>query len=57
MQWSIMCRDDDTDSGNVGTLSPLHAQRIHTVVRRGGVRVSPHFYTDAAELDALLDAL
>ena len=39
------------------TAERLRAQRIHTVVRRGGVRVSPHFYTDEAELDALLDTL
>jgi selenocysteine lyase/cysteine desulfurase len=39
------------------TAERLRAQRIHTVVRRGGVRASPHFYTDEAELDTLLDAL
>jgi selenocysteine lyase/cysteine desulfurase len=27
------------------------------MVRRGGVRASPHFYNDESEIDALLEAL
>jgi selenocysteine lyase/cysteine desulfurase len=39
------------------TWQRLRERRIHTMVRRGGVRASPHFYNDEAEIDALLEAL
>jgi selenocysteine lyase/cysteine desulfurase len=39
------------------TTERLFAKHIHTIVRRGGVRASPHFYIDEAEIDTLLDAL
>ncbi len=35
----------------------LRARRIFTVVRRGGVRASPHFYNTPEELDQLLELL
>jgi len=39
------------------TAARLRQAGIFTVVRRGGVRASPHFYNDEAEIDALLEAL
>ncbi len=39
------------------TAARLRAQGVFVVVRRGGVRASPHFYNDEAEIDRLLDAL
>jgi selenocysteine lyase/cysteine desulfurase len=39
------------------TAERLRARRIHTVVRGGAVRASPHCYIEEAEIDALLDAL
>ncbi len=39
------------------TAARLRERRIFVVVRRGGVRVSPHFYNDEFEIDALLEAL
>jgi cysteine desulfurase/selenocysteine lyase len=39
------------------TAGRLRAQGIFVVVRRGGVRVSPHFYNDEAEIDRLLESL
>jgi selenocysteine lyase/cysteine desulfurase len=39
------------------TWQRLRDRRIHTMVRRGGVRASPHFYNDESEIDALLEAL
>ena len=37
-----------------GTLSE---RRVHVSARQGGVRVSPHFYNDEADVDRLLEAL
>ncbi len=37
--------------------SALARQRIHVSVRAGAVRVSPHVYNDAADLDRLAEAL
>jgi selenocysteine lyase/cysteine desulfurase len=39
------------------TVERLRSRRIHCAMRRGAVRASPHFYIDAAEIDALLEAL
>ncbi len=39
------------------TVTRLRSQRIFVVARRGGVRASPHFYNDEAEIDRLLAAL
>jgi selenocysteine lyase/cysteine desulfurase len=39
------------------TVRRLRARRVFTVVRRGGVRASPHFYNTPEELDQLLGAL
>jgi selenocysteine lyase/cysteine desulfurase len=39
------------------TVKRLRARRIFTVVRRGGVRASPHFYNTPEELDRLLALL
>jgi selenocysteine lyase/cysteine desulfurase len=39
------------------TVARLRARRIFVVARRGGVRASPHFYNDEAEIDRLLAAL
>ena len=39
------------------TVTRLRARRIFVVARRGGVRASPHFYNDEAEIDRLLAAL
>ncbi|MBW2713176.1 MAG: aminotransferase class V-fold PLP-dependent enzyme [Deltaproteobacteria bacterium] len=39
------------------TLERLRAKNIFSIVRRGGVRLSPHFYNNEAENDLLLDAL
>jgi selenocysteine lyase/cysteine desulfurase len=39
------------------TAARLRERRVFTIVRRGGVRASPHFYNDQGEIDALLEAL
>ncbi|MDH3519137.1 MAG: aminotransferase class V-fold PLP-dependent enzyme, partial [Myxococcales bacterium] len=39
------------------SIERLRARHIHCVARRGGVRASPHFYIDTAEIDALLESL
>ena len=39
------------------TVRRLRRRRIFVVARRGGVRVSPHFYNSESEVDALLEAL
>ena len=39
------------------TVARLRARRVFVVARRGGVRASPHFYNDEAEIDRLLAAL
>jgi len=39
------------------TAARLRARRIFVVARRGGVRASPHFWNDEAEVDRLLAAL
>ncbi|MDJ0849824.1 MAG: aminotransferase class V-fold PLP-dependent enzyme [Myxococcota bacterium] len=39
------------------TAARLRAAGVFVVVRRGGVRASPHFYNDESDIDRLLDAL
>jgi cysteine desulfurase/selenocysteine lyase len=39
------------------TVERLRARNIFSIVRRGGVRLSPHFYNNESEIDLLLDAL
>jgi len=39
------------------TAARLRAAKVFAVARRGGVRASPHFYNDEAELERLLAAL
>jgi selenocysteine lyase/cysteine desulfurase len=41
----------------VETVKALDAQQIHVAARRGRLRVSPHFYNTADQIDALIDAL
>jgi len=60
-------RQDESASGIVSftlpdedpavTAARLVSQGIFVVVRRGGVRASPHFYNDESEIDRLLEAL
>jgi len=45
------------DEAPARTVARLRERRIFTIVRRGGVRASPHFYNDEGEIDALLEAL
>ncbi|MFP8879232.1 MAG: aminotransferase class V-fold PLP-dependent enzyme [Myxococcota bacterium] len=45
------------DCAPVDTLRRLDAAGISAAVRRGGVRVSPHFYNTEAEIDRLIGAL
>ena len=39
------------------TASRLRAREVCVVVRRGGVRASPHFYNDESEIDRLVESL
>ncbi len=39
------------------TVDRLRAKNVFSIVRRGGVRLSPHFYNNESEIDLLLDAL
>jgi selenocysteine lyase/cysteine desulfurase len=39
------------------TVDRLRARTLFSIVRRGGVRLSPHFYNNESEIDLLLDAL
>jgi selenocysteine lyase/cysteine desulfurase len=39
------------------TAARLRSRGIHVVVRRGGVRASPHFYNDESEIDRLVESL
>jgi cysteine desulfurase/selenocysteine lyase len=39
------------------TVERLRARNIFSIVRRGGVRLSPHFYNNESEIDLLLKAL
>jgi cysteine desulfurase/selenocysteine lyase len=39
------------------TVERLRARNIFSIVRRGGARVSPHFYNNESEIALLLDAL
>ena len=39
------------------TAARLRGRGISVVVRRGGVRASPHFYNDESEIDRLLESL
>jgi selenocysteine lyase/cysteine desulfurase len=39
------------------TAARLRARGVFVVARRGGVRASPHFYNNEAEIDALVEAL
>jgi selenocysteine lyase/cysteine desulfurase len=45
------------DEAPAETAARLVARDVFVVVRRGGVRASPHFYNDEDEIDRLLDAL
>lgn len=45
------------DCAPADTLRRLDAAGISAAVRRGGVRVSPHFYNTEAEIDRLIGAL
>jgi selenocysteine lyase/cysteine desulfurase len=35
----------------------LRARRVHVSLRGSAIRVSPHVYNDARDIDALVDAL
>jgi len=35
----------------------LRERRVHVSLRGSAIRVSPHLYNDAADVDALVDAL
>jgi selenocysteine lyase/cysteine desulfurase len=39
------------------TVDRLRARNIFSIVRRGGVRLSPHFYNNESEIDLLLKTL
>ena len=47
----------EPDEAPERTAARLRGRGVCVVVRRGGVRASPHFYNDEAEIDALLAAL
>jgi selenocysteine lyase/cysteine desulfurase len=45
-------------SVDVGAVADrLREQRVHVSVRGTAIRVSPHVYNDARDIEALLDAL
>jgi cysteine desulfurase / selenocysteine lyase len=43
--------------GDAGIIADLRRQKISVELRGKGIRVSPYFYNNADEIDALLDAL
>ncbi len=45
------------DEAPAATAARLRRREIFVVERRGGIRASPHFYNEPAEIDALLEAL